>query len=159
MRGSSRPHAERANAVGIAVVSGVKAASKATGIPMRSVRQYLHDPQFAELRLSARHEVGEIMWATIQVGLDHLHAGLVDPDESLKAKQETVAMLIDKRALLMGDATARIENVSVTDGLNDHEREALSDAILGELARRADAGTESIAVGAAGATGATTAEG
>lgn len=111
MRGKKTPDRKRAEAVGLALVQGVPAASKALGVPQRTLRHWKADPEFAELGLSAREDVGTAMWVGIQVGLDEIYKGLTNPEEPLKAKTDTVAMLIEKRALLIGEATSRTESV------------------------------------------------
>jgi hypothetical protein len=129
MRGKKTPDRTRAEAVGLALVTGVPAASKALGIPQRTIREWKDDPDFAELRLSAREEVGAAMWVAIQVGLGEVYEGLRNPDERLKDKADAVFGLIEKRALLLGEATSRNENVSITDGLSDDEKRKLREAI------------------------------
>lgn len=112
MRGKKRPNDERAQAVGLALIKGVPAASKAMGIPQRTLRHWKQDPEFAELGLSAREEVATAMWVGIQVGLEEVHKGLTNPDERLRDKADAVAMLIEKRALMVGEATSRTETMN-----------------------------------------------
>ena len=130
MRGKRRPNDERAQALGLAMVRGVPEASKATGIPQRTLRHWKNDPEFAELGLSAREEVASAMWVGIQVGLEEVHKGLTNPDERLRDKADAVAMLIEKRALMVGEATSRTE-ATVSRGWNDEERRKLRDFVDG----------------------------
>ena len=46
MRGKKRPPLERAHAVGIALVDGVPAASKATGIPQSTIYEMMKEGTF-----------------------------------------------------------------------------------------------------------------
>ena len=117
MRGSRTPDNVRAEAVGLALVKGVPEASKATGIPQRSIREWRSSEEFAELRLSAREKVAEVMWVAIQDGLDEVHAGLTDPKEGLKAKSEALFGLMQQHALMIGEATSRTEAKNITDDL------------------------------------------
>ena len=142
MRGKRTPNTTRAEAVGLALVQGVPAASKALGIPQRTIRDWKDDPEFAELRLSAREEVGEAMWVSIQVGIGEVYKGLTSPDEPLKAKADTLAMLIEKRALLMGEATSRTE--AIGSALPPEVQRELRERAA-ELAR-ARFGTDGVAV-------------
>jgi len=158
MRGKKRPLNERARAVGIATLAGGAEASRQTGIPEQSINDWMHSKEFGELRSRTKDQVVDEWWAIVQEGFRRVRELLGNAEDVQKVATAT-AIITDKMLLLRGEATSRTENVSLTDGLNDHEREALSDAILGELARRADTGTEGVAVGAAGATGATTAAG
>lgn len=109
MRGSRRSRTEVANAVGISLVKGVPAASKATGIPQRTLRRYKDDPELAELGLSAREDVARSMWVGIQVGLDEVFRGMTDPDEPLKAKSDALFGLMEQHALMTGGVTSRSE--------------------------------------------------
>ena len=128
MRGQKRTLAQVADGVALALVQGIPAASKATGIPMRSLRRYKDDPELAALGLSAREEVAERMWVVIQEGLEQVEAGLL-ADEPLKDKAAALAMLIEKRALLVGEATSRTESRDLTNTFDDHELDALKRAI------------------------------
>lgn len=121
MRGSKRPPKERAKVVGLALVKGVPKAAKATGIPMRTIRDYMKDPEFAKLRLSAREDVAEEMWATIQVGLAEVYEGLRKPGERLRDKADALFGLMNQHALYTGQATTRTETRDLTGALDDHE--------------------------------------
>lgn len=137
MRGQKRPPLEAANAVGLALVKGVPQASKETGIPQRTIRQWRSSPEFAELRLSAREKVAETMWVAIQDGLDEVHAGLTDPNEPLKAKADALFGLMQQHALMTGGATARTENRDLGEHFDDHELDLLREAIAGQSAAEA----------------------
>lgn len=78
----------------------------------------------------------------------------IAPAGAVQNYATSAAILIDKYRLEVGEATDRTETVSITDGLDDHERDALNDAIRGELARRADERAAEPAVGTAGEAGA-----
>ena len=158
MRGKKRPLNERARAVGIATLAGGAEASRQTGIPERTVQEWAASPEFAVLRARTKDQVVDEWWAIVQEGFRRVRELLGNAEDVQKVATAT-AIITDKMLLLRGEATSRTENVSLTDGLNDHEREALSDAILGELARRADESSEGVAVGATGQTGATPAAG
>jgi hypothetical protein len=132
MRGKATAMDTRAEAVGLAMVKGVPAASKATGIPQRTLRRWKDDPQLAELGLSAREEVKDRLWVAIQVGLDEVYGGMTDPGEPLKAKAEALFGLMDKYALWSGEATSRNESRDITKEFDDHELALLRDAIQRE---------------------------
>jgi hypothetical protein len=144
MRGKKTPDTRRAEAVGLALVQGVPAASKALGIPQRTIRDWKDDPEFAELRLSAREDVGAAMWVAIQIGLGEVYGGLRNPDEPLKAKSDTVAMLIEKRALLMGEATERTE--SLTSGFDPAQQQRIREWLASLAGGEADSGRAGDAV-------------
>lgn len=117
MRGSRTPDNVRAEAVGLALVKGVPAAAKETGIPQRSIREWRNAPEFAELRLSAREDVASVMWVAIQDGLDEVHAGLTNPNERLRDKADALFGLMQQHALMTGEATSRTEAKNITDEL------------------------------------------
>lgn len=80
----------------------------------------------------------------------------IAPAGAVQNYATSVAILLDKYRLELGEATNRNESVNISDGLDDHEKRALRDAIVGELARRADKGAPVPAVGTAEAGGADT---
>jgi len=125
MRGKKRPTTERARAVGIALIEGIPAAAKATGVPARSLRRYKDDPELAVLGLSVREDVEKALWVGIQVGLDQVLTGLADPDERLRDKADAVNMLMTQHALLTGQATMRSETRDLTSTFEDHELDEL----------------------------------
>lgn len=129
---------EKLAAVMATEMSGVVAAEKATGIPESTIRYWLDRPEFAEFRAKTREELGEeiklvshLAWKRIA---ESLRSGEMEPRDAIFAAEKATNLQL----LMSGEATSRAENVSITDGLNDHETEALRDAIDAELARRAN---------------------
>jgi len=115
---------QRAEAVGIAVVEGVTRAEETVGIPKETIQYWTRKPEFAHLRTIAREVVVEALWVGIQVGVDEVTKGLrgdAPPDK----KAAALAILYDRYALMTGAATSRSENRTLTEGLDDHERDAL----------------------------------
>jgi hypothetical protein len=138
MRGKLTAKETRANAVAYAEVRGVTEAAKKFGVAPRNIRRWKDNPELAELVLSAREGLLDAMRAAIWVGMEEIHAGLVDPAEPLKDKANAVFGLMDRHQLMSGEATARTETRSLASGLDDHERAALKRVLLDELARRQD---------------------
>lgn len=118
--------AQKAQAVAAATLTSVEAAADTQGIPRSTLRYWMDDPEFNELRQRTRDEVADTMWATIQLGIAEVAKGLRDPDAPLRDKVVALGVLYDKRALLTGDATSRSENRDITGTLSDRE---LIDAI------------------------------
>jgi hypothetical protein len=114
----------RAKAVGIAMVDGVTAAERVTGIPKETIQYWTTKPEFAQLRTTAREVVAEEMWIGIQVGVRELVAGLAG-DAPLHHKASAFQALADRFALLTGGATSRTESRE----LNDLPDSAYVDAI------------------------------
>ncbi len=104
----------RAKAVGIALVDGVTAAERVTGIPKETIQYWTQKPEFAQLRTTARETVAEEMWIGIQVGVRELVAGL-SGDAPLHHKASAFQALADRFALLTGGATSRTESRELND--------------------------------------------
>lgn len=138
MRGQKRDAKTRANAVGIALVSGPVKAGEVTGIPHRTISDWMAAPEFAELRLRAREDVAALFWAAVQEGVEAVRAGL-NGDEPLRDKAAALGVLYDRYALLSGQATSRTEHRDLTASLDDHEKQRLRDLIEGALAEPAEA--------------------
>jgi hypothetical protein len=87
--------------------------------------------------------VARLAWGKLA---ETIRAGKLDPDQLLLA----VGIATDKATLLSGGATSRTETRDLTAALNDHERDALADAIDSWLEGRTDAsaGVDPVGVGA-----------
>lgn len=136
---------EKTTAVIAAEASSIAAAAQQTGIPESNIRYWLADPKFAVYRDKSAEDRAEQFRVVAQMAL----ARLIELIPTMDAKDLVVLMGVatDKSQLLAGKATDRVENVSITDGLDDHEKDLLKQAVLGELGRRADARTPVPAVG------------
>jgi transposase-like protein len=104
----------RAKAVGIAMVEGVTAAERETGIPKQTIDYWMDKPEFGHLRTTARETVAEGMWVGIQIGVRELSAGLTG-DAPLHHKAAAFQALADRYALLTGGATSRTESRELND--------------------------------------------
>jgi hypothetical protein len=113
--------AEKARAVGLAVVHGVTETERRTGIPKETIHYWTQTPEFAQLRTTARDAVADQFWVAIQVGVDAVVAGLKDPDVPLRDKQQSLATLYDRHALMTGAATSRTESRDITGTISDLE--------------------------------------
>lgn len=145
---------EKLAAVLAAEMGGLTQASEQTGIPKSTLKYWMDDPVFAQVRTKTREDladeikvVAHLAWQRIA---EALRAGTMEPRDALFAAEKATGL----RLLMSGEATERTEHRDITDGLDDHEREALNEAIRGELARRADSRAAVDAVGPAGTTGA-----
>lgn len=146
MRGKPTPHDERARAVGIALVTGsTEEASRQTGVPGRSIREWVDDPEFADLRQRTRDEVADEWWAIVQKGFRRVSDLLTDTDDLQKAAVAT-AIVTDKMLLIRGEATSRTESTLLA-GRSDHEQRVLGELINTELERRADADADGAPLG------------
>lgn len=142
MRGKKRPDADRARALGIAVVAGVPAAAEATGIPQSTIYVWQESDEFVELRKRTKEQVVEEWWAIVQRGFRKT-AELLDGTTDAQRAATATAIIADKMLLIRGDATSRTETRSLSDVLDDHERATLKSIVIGELADREAAGSDS----------------
>ena len=134
MRGKRTPPAKAAQAVALALVHGVDVAAKRTGVAERTIRRLRDDPALAELGLRAREAVLADFWITIQVGIDEIHAGLTG-EAPLRDKAQTLAVLVDRYALLSGEATARTEHRELDINPTEPDLERARDAYVAALSR------------------------
>ena len=107
--------------MGTALAVGVTEAERQLGIPKETIHYWTQRPEFAHLRTTAREQVVEQFWIGLQVGLEAVVSGLRDPDTPLRDKQQAVAMLYDRHALMTGGATARSESRDITGTISDAE--------------------------------------
>ena len=109
-------------------------------MPRSTLRYWMQDPDLAEVRQNAREEIkqGALIAAHLAWGelIRMLRNHELEPRDVILA----VGVTTDKSQLLSGAATSRSETRDLTASLDDHERDALADAIDEWLAGRADAG-------------------
>ena len=110
------------------------AAAETLGIPETTVRYWFDSPEFAELRTKSAEELGIESMALAHRALGEINRRL--PEFEPRDLSVLYGILVDKGQLVTGNATARTETRSLTEGMSDHERSALHDAIAAELARR-----------------------
>lgn len=135
MRGKNVDAETKATAVGLALMTSGAEAARQMGLPERTVQQWVASPEFAELRATPREDVGEAMWVAVQEAVYALREGVVNPKAYLRDKVAAFEALVEKRALIMGEATSRMETRSLGE-LDDDKRAALKRFIMDELQRR-----------------------
>ena len=113
MRGKTTDKRVRAKAVGLAVVVGSNEAARQTGIPERSIRRWVMDPDLAELAARTKEQVAEEWWAIVQKGFRRVESLLDATDDAQKAATAT-AIIFDKLALTRGEATSRTESKDIS---------------------------------------------
>lgn len=127
---------EKASAVMAAIASNTAAAAEQTGIPRTTIEYWLERPEFVELRQKTQEERADGMRTLALLAMDRLSALI----PTMEARDLIVLMGVatEKGQLLGGQATERTEHRDITDGLDDHEKQILGEAVRGELARRAN---------------------
>lgn len=116
--------AQKAEAVGLSVVRGTRAAADQLGVPESSVRYWREDPEFAQLRAETTEDVAADVWATFQAGVRRVKE-LIPVTDDLQKVATASAILYDKFALMSGHATQRTESRDIAADLDDHETAAL----------------------------------
>ena len=116
----------------VAVTGSTEEASRQTGIPGRTIREWTEDPEFAELRQRTREAATEEWWAIVQNGFRRVQE-LLDSTTDIAKVATASAILADKMLVIRGEATSRYETRDLTGALDDHElatlRSVLHDAI------------------------------
>lgn len=107
---------EKAEAVGLALVRGTKAAAEATGVSQRSVQRWVDDPAMARLVAETNENVRGHLWAGLQLGLESV-LGALDGDAPLRDRAVAFGVLFDKWALMSGEATSRTESKDISDDI------------------------------------------
>lgn len=139
---------QKAEAVAEAERSSMTAASERTGIPVTTIDYWMDKPEFAELRSKTREQIAEGSMVLANLAQSELSrkvkAGEVEPRDLAVI----YGIAIDKAQLLSGAATSRTETKSLTDGLDDHERQTLRDVIDRAVAEVAEADPSADPLGA-----------
>ena len=115
--------ADKASTALAAEMTSITAASEATGIPRTTITGWMDEPEIVELRRKTREERAEAATTMSLLVLSHIRNRLAE----FEPRDLTIlyGVLTEKGQLLGGSATSRTESVSVTDGMDDHERQAL----------------------------------
>src|ERR1035437_1349681 len=104
-----------------------EAAAEGLGIPPSTVYYWFDQPEFVELRKKTREDMSAETAALAHKVLGVITAKL--PDYEPRDLNTLYGILVDKSQLLTGEATARLENRDLTNGLDDHEKEAMADLL------------------------------
>lgn len=127
---------EKLAAVLAADVSGLTATAEATGIPKSTLVYWTERPEFVQFRTKAREDladevkvVAHLAW---QRAAEALRDGTMEPRDVLFAAEKATNLQL----LMSGEATSRNELRDLSSELDDHERAALKQVLLEELARR-----------------------
>ncbi len=111
----------KAAAVVAAEASSVLAASEQLGIPESTIRYWMDDPRFAELRENAREHMAEEALVVARLGWQMLGKAMARGEIEARDLVMAVGMATDKSQLLNGAATARTEARDITGTISDAE--------------------------------------
>lgn len=123
---------QRMAAVAEAEVNGLQRAAESTGIPKTTIEYWLDKPEFVQLRQKTREEMRDGFRVLVHKAQERL-TGLIP---SMEPRDLTILLGVatEKALLVAGDATSRSEVRSLTDGLDDTEKQRLRD-VIAEAAR------------------------
>src|SRR5688500_2531633 len=111
---------QKATAVIAAEMSTAAAAAVATGVPETTLRYWMEQPQFVELRTKTREDLAQEMQVIAHLAAQKLteaiQSGTVEPRDLIVA----LGVATDKSQLLAGHATERMESREL-DTFDDHE--------------------------------------
>lgn len=120
---------QRAEAVGLAMTVGARAAGRQTGIPFGLIARWSKRPDLVPVLLESRQQVADRLWLTIQEGTSAVLEGLKDPKQRLSDRASALRVAIEAHALLTGTSTANIATSTTTraaDALTPEEQEQAS---------------------------------
>jgi hypothetical protein len=118
---------QKATAVIAAEMVNIAAAAEQAGIPESTIRRRMDDPDLADLRSKTREDLAEQAHLLVQLAAEAIQRRL--PEFEPRDLTILYGVMMDKKLLLTGQATARTETRILTAALDDHEKQALRDAI------------------------------
>lgn len=114
-----------------AELASTMAAAEQLGIPESTLRYWVDDPQYANLRAKTREETAAGFTVLVHMAQERLRELI--PAMEAKDLITLTGVGTEKAQLLAGAATHRMETADVTAKLDDHETAQLADAIEGLL--------------------------
>lgn len=130
--------AQKAEAVGLAMAIGAKAAGARLGISRRTISSWMRSPstEVQAAILTSRQDVAARLWEAVSVGTEAVLEGLRDPKARLGDKASALRIVVEAHALVAGQPTSRTAVVDETPQPSmtwEQERQAREflDALLG----------------------------
>lgn len=120
--------ADKATAIIAAEMSNPSAASESTGVPISTLRYWMDDPKFADLRQKTRDEAATGFRVLMHAAQERLFALI--PQMEPRDLTILLGVAADKSQLLVGEATSRTESKALTDDLTPEERQRARDWIV-----------------------------
>lgn len=119
--------AEKATVVIAAELSTAAAASQATGVPESTVRYWLDNPKYAELRVKTREEAAAGFSVLMYMAQERLRELI----PTMEPRDLTILLGVsaEKSQLLGGGPTSRTETRALSDDFDDDEKQRLRDWI------------------------------
>lgn len=129
---------QKLSAVMAAEMAGVVAAEKQTGIRESTIRYWMDQPEFAEIRAKTREDLADEVKTVAHLAWQRVAQTMHDmePRDAIFAAEKASTIL----QLLMGAATSRTEHRDITAELDDHERDVLAQILREAASADVDAG-------------------
>lgn len=124
---------QKVTAVVAAELSTQTAAAGTTGIPLTTINAWMQEPWAVELRNKTREDLAEESRVLAHKVLAQIAKRL--DDFGPRDLPILYGVLVDKGQLLAGQPTGRTEHL-VTEGMDDHEKEALREFLRKAIAER-----------------------
>lgn len=137
---------ERAEALGLALSLGSVQAAKRTGIPRRSISNWLagkaHPEMLATMEPASREQVASRLWEAVARGTEEVIRRMDDPKARLADVARSLEVVSQQHALLVGGVTRRSESFSVSASVDTITPAQRGEAIryAEQLLARLDAG-------------------
>jgi len=119
--------AEKATAVIAAELSTAQAASEALHIPETTLRYWVAQPKYAELRAKTREEAASGFSVIVYLAQERLIELI--PDMEPRDLTILLGVAAEKAQLLGGGPTSRTETRTLSDDFDDDEKQRLRDWI------------------------------
>lgn len=114
---------QKANVVMTAAATSVLAAAESSGVPRSTIRYWLEDPIYAELRQKTREEASEGWQVVGHLALARIRELI--PTMEPRDLVILAGVAVDKSQLLSGGATSRSETRDLTTAFDDQEWDSL----------------------------------
>jgi hypothetical protein len=128
-----RSMGEKAKIIALAEVGGAEAAAREAGLNESTIRYWMDDPKFADIRGRAREPLIPEYQVALRAALAAIVRKLSDPDVPMRELADAFDRIGNRLALDSGQATARTEHRDLTDGDDAPALQAAADAYLASL--------------------------
>lgn len=118
---------EKVTTIIAAAMTSQRAASRVTGIPQRTISDWMNDPKFAQIRSTVQESFVEEGRLLVALGAQELAQALTTEEMKGRDRAYAAGVAIEKGLLLAGKPTSHVAHETLTAGFDDHERALLRD--------------------------------
>ena len=133
-RRTTYPEKTKLAAVIAAEITSQTEVEHSTGIPQETIRDWVKDPKYAEIRSKTREQLVEEIRVVAHLAVKRVAETLpsMEPRDALFAFEKAATIL----QLVSGEATARVETRELLNDFNDHETEVMQEWLRDQLKER-----------------------